>query len=381
MLSLRGCRIIFVLFNLELGGAERQALILARHLAEKEKADVEVWGFNKTGPVAQICEQLGLTSRLVSYPFDKANPWSLRKLTGIFREASPDILLPYTFVPNVICGLIWKSTGAGACVWNQRDEGRMPFVADSARAAAQRTPMFISNSERGASFLVDKLEVDPLKIKVIKNGIELSLPQDDRFVWRDRLMIDDDCFVACMIANLHAKKDHETLLRAWRRVVNEIGDRKPVLVLAGRHDGAYESLAALTRELNLNDHVRFSGQISDVSGLLKASDLGVFSSTCEGCPNGVLESMAAGLAVAGTDIDQIRSVLGPDSSEFLAPPKDDVGLATAILKLANDADLRITLGTANRKRVEENYTASRMCDETVAVLKELQSLRSSVSLR
>ena len=381
MLSLRGCRIIFVLFNLELGGAERQALILARHLAEKEKADVEVWGFNKTGPVAQICEQLGLTSRLVSYPFDKANPWSLRKLTGIFREASPDILLPYTFVPNVICGLIWKSTGAGACVWNQRDEGRMPFVADSARAAAQRTPMFISNSERGASFLVDKLEVDPLKIKVIKNGIELSLPQDDRFVWRDRLMIDDDCFVASMIANLHAKKDHETLLRAWRRVVNEIGDRKPVLVLAGRRDGAYESLAALTRELNLNDHVRFSGQISDVSGLLKASDLGVFSSTCEGCPNGVLESMAAGLAVAGTDIDQIRSVLGPDSSEFLAPPKDDVGLATAILKLAHDADLRITLGTANRKRVEENYTASRMCDETVAVLKELQSLRSSVSLR
>ena len=64
-LTLRGRRIVFVLFNLELGGAERQALILARHLVEREQASVEVWGFNKSGPVAQICDELGLPWRLL----------------------------------------------------------------------------------------------------------------------------------------------------------------------------------------------------------------------------------------------------------------------------------------------------------------------------
>jgi len=38
-----------VLFNLELGGAERQAFILAKHLVEHEEAVVEVFGFNKSG--------------------------------------------------------------------------------------------------------------------------------------------------------------------------------------------------------------------------------------------------------------------------------------------------------------------------------------------
>lgn len=371
--TLYGRRIVFVLFNLELGGAERQALILARHLAEQRRATVEVWGFNKSGPVAQICQQFGLMSRVIPFPFNSGSPASLPKLARIFRQARPDILLPYTFVPNVVCGLIWKSTGARACVWNQRDEGVMPFVADWARPAVQRASAFISNSERGSRFLIDKLSADPSKLRIIKNGIELPLPGDSRASWRARLKIGDDCFVACMVANLHDNKDHRTLLKAWRQVIGELSGRKLVLVLAGRHDGAYESLAALAQELNLNGHVRFAGQVLDVSGLLHAADLGVFSSVTEGCPNGVLESMAAGLAVAGTDIDAIKSVLGPGGSRFLAPPKDDEALAAAILKLANDPDLRVTIGTANQKRVKDNYSSVRMGEETVAVLKELLS--------
>jgi glycosyltransferase involved in cell wall biosynthesis len=184
-----------------------------------------------------------------------------------------------------------------------------------------------------------------------------------------KLKIDDESFVACMVANLHDNKDHPTLLKAWKRVVESFNGRRAVLVLAGRHDGAYESLAMLSRELNLNGHVRFAGQVADVPGLLSAADVGVFSSLAEGCPNAVLESMAAGLAVAGTNIDGIRSVLGPSGLQFLSSPKDDEALAAAILKLANDADLRVTIGAANRKRVKEKYAAERMCEETVAVLR------------
>ncbi|HEX2271924.1 MAG TPA: hypothetical protein VHH35_20440, partial [Pyrinomonadaceae bacterium] len=66
--TLTGRRIVFVLFNLELGGAERQALILAKHLVERERATVEVWGFNKSGTAAQICEHLGLKWCVVSFP-------------------------------------------------------------------------------------------------------------------------------------------------------------------------------------------------------------------------------------------------------------------------------------------------------------------------
>ena len=74
------------------------------------------------------------------------------------------------------------------------------------------------------------------------------------------------------------------------------------------------------RALELGAHVHFLGPVDDVGALLAELDLGVLSPREEACPNGVLECMAAGLAVVGTDNDGIREVLGESSGRFLAPP-------------------------------------------------------------
>lgn len=366
---LKDRRVIFVFGNLELGGAESQALMLARHLVDQECAKVEVWGFNESGPVAEICERHGIPWRVVGYPF-AAGPLgrlnSLVKLAWLLRKARPDVLLPYTTVPNVACGLIWKFTGANACVWNQRDEGLVPIETWWERWAVKRMSHFISNSHAGARFLTEALNLNSAQVRVIQNGISGGVPAMDRSAWRERLEIDDGAFVACMVANLHSNKDHKTLLRAWREVVNVRPNA--VLVLAGRQDNAYESLLALAYELEIDRAVRFAGHVDDVAGLLSAVDIGVFSSHSEGCPNGVLECMAAGLAVAGTDIEGVREVVGPQGSEFLAPPGDAKELAQTILKLARDAGLCETIGEENQQRIRERYNAQRMCEETVAYL-------------
>ena len=352
-------RVLFVLGNLELGGAERQALILAKYL--REQADVEIWGFNHSGPVAEICTQHSIPSRVV--PLQQ--PSDIRNFVRLLRETRPDILLPYTLLPNVACGLVWQRTGARLCVWNQRDEGIFQLNAKWQHRAAQLTPQFIANSHGCARYLIDDLHVNPAKIRVIPNGIELAPPQSDRRTWRARLDLDDTTFVACKIANLHANKDHVTLLKAWRLVVNTLNQRA-VLVLAGRHYGAYESLVHLTNELDLASNVRFPGPVSDVAGLLTAAEIGVFSSRSEGCPNGILECMAAGLAVAATDIESIREVAG--DQEFLAPPGDADRLAQIILELAADPDTRTSIGAANQSRIKARYNAQRMCEDTVSLL-------------
>lgn len=367
-------RIIFVFGNLELGGAERQALILARYLAEQ--AHVEVWGFNKKGPVAEICDQHGLPWRLVPYRFKdrcSINFGSLRGVARALRQAQPDILLPYTIYPNLVSGLVWKWTGARACVWNQRDEGVVPFQSPLIHRAVERTSHFISNSEAGARFLMDELGVNDARVTVIPNGVEAGTPESDRHEWRERLAVDDRAFMACMVANLHLNKDHATLLRAWRKVVNEFAaaNGKALLVLAGRHDGAYESLASLASELNLDDNVRFAGPVSDVRGLLSAADVSVCSSRSEGCPNAVLESMAAGLPVAGSDIKGIRDVVGSGGLELLAAPGDADSLAEVLLKLAKNPELCRRIGTENRERVQKNYDALRMCRQTATLLAKL----------
>ena len=366
-------RIIFVLGNLELGGAERQALILARYLSSEEQAHVEVWGFNKSGPVAEICEQHGLRWRVIPYSFTDNSFSSLSHVARTLRQAKPDILLPYTFGPNLVCGVVWKRTGARACVWNQRDEGLVPFASPAIERAVKRTSHFISNSEAGARFLIDKLGVSEALVTVIPNGVETVAADSDRQAWRERLSVDDRAFVACMVANLHLNKDHATVLRAWRKVVNEFSSngRAALLVLAGRHDGAYESLASLATELQIDDNVRFAGPVSDVRGLLSAADVSVFSSRSEGCPNAVLESMAAGLPVAGSDIKGIRDVVGSGGAQFLAPVGDADSLAEILLKMATNPELCARVGAENRERVKDKYDSLRMCRETAKLLAQL----------
>ena len=375
-LAIGSARIIFVLGNLELGGAERQALILAKYLSELEQAQVEVWGFNKSGPVAEICEQHGLPTRVIPYPFAGSQSSRLQALVRVsrsLRQVRPDILLPYTFGPNLVCGLVWKWTGARACVWNQRDEGLVPFTWPPVERAVKRTTHFIANSETGARFLIEKLGVAVEKVTVIPNGVETVAAEMGRSAWRERLAVDDRAFVVCMVANLHLNKDHATLLRAWRKVVREFANngRSALLVLAGRHDGAYESLASLASELQIDDSVRFAGPVSDVRGLLNAANVSVFSSRSEGCPNAVLESMAAGLPVAGSDIKGIRDVVGSGGTQFLAPVGDADSLAEVLMKMAKNPELCARIGKENSERVKQKYDSLRMCRETAALLAKL----------
>jgi glycosyltransferase involved in cell wall biosynthesis len=255
-------------------------------------------------------------------------------------------------------------------VWNQRDEGIARLDSRIERRAVQRTPRFISNSQQGARYLIDELNVSPAQVRVVRNGIERLAPEMSRSMWRNRLQIDERCFVACMVANLHNNKDHKTLLMAWRGVLTalEASGQSAVLILAGRYDDACQSLVALSHNLNINHSIRFTGHVSDIAGLLSAADISVFSSRSEGCPNGVLESMAAGLAVAGTDTEGIREAVGTAGQQFLAPPGDAEALTGIILKLAGDPTLCSLIGAENRRRVRNKYDSIRMCKETVSLL-------------
>lgn len=372
-ISLAGQRIIFVFEQLELGGAERQGLLLARHLLREEGMRVEVWGFSRPGRAAEICDAWGIPWRLAPIGWGGSRMQRVRalvRLAVVLRRARPNVLMPYTLLPNTLCGLVWRWTGARLCVWNQRDEGRDMTGAVLQRRALAAAPRFIANSRHGAELLTTSFGVPPARVRVVYNGVASGEPEGDRQSWRRQLGVNDACFLAGMVANLHDYKDHATLLRAWRRIVDTLAadGREAVLLLAGRFDNAADRVKALAYDLELGRTVRFLGKVDDVAGLLTAVDLCAFSSHCEGLPNGVLECMTAGLAVAGTDIPGIREALGEDGLPWLAPPGDDQALAARILALAGDAGLRASLGEQYRRRAAQHFAPERMCAEMTAAI-------------
>lgn len=360
---LNGLRIVIALKTLELGGAERNALRLARHFALEQGADVQIWGFrDKLGLVAEYCEEYGIPWRTLRWglPTTGSPIRRLKRLAWFVRElrrANPDVILPYIHEPNVACGLVWRWTGARLCIWNQRDVGKAHVKRQVEKLAVRWTPWFVSNSHAGADFLVQTLGAKPDRVRVIRNGVDLPAPQLDQTAWRTQLGVDEDCFLVCMIANLTRYKDHATLLKAWPRVVGRLRTvgRQAVLVLAGRFGDTYDPLKMLTYDLGIDSNIRLLGLVKDISGLISTIDLGVLSSRSEGCPNALLECMAAGLAVVGTDTPGIREAVGV-GYRYLSPPGDSEALADRIIEFAMDPKLGTKVGAQNHHRIETEFS-------------------------
>jgi glycosyltransferase involved in cell wall biosynthesis len=342
-------RIAIILGTLVMGGAERQALRLGTYLAARGRDQVAVFGPGAVQPaVAEAAAGLPLTV-LPGFESRRVAVCAARMLRAAWRlrHWRPDLLLPYTWPANVMCGLYREVTGARWLLWNQRDEGLGRTAPHLERLAARNCTGFAANSPGGANFLTKTLGIIPTRVSLVPNAVELPPPTVAPDVWRKRLAVPPGRPLAVMVANIQHHKDHATLLRAWARLPTS----RPVLVLAGTPGDSAAAMRNLAADLGIADDVRWAGTVTDLAGLLATADLGVFASLTEGCPNGLLEMLAAGLPVAASDIPGVRFALGAEPAGLLLPPGDDAAWATAVARLCADAHLRRSLADAGRQRI------------------------------
>lgn len=135
------------------------------------------------------------------------------------------------------------------------------------------------------------------------------------------------------------------------------------LVLAGEGPLRFE-LERLTRELGLQQQVRFLGQQprSSVARLFNDCTVFVLASRFETFGLVVLEALACGKAVVGTRVDGILEIVDDGINGLLVEPEDAVALAAAIHRLLGDAALRERLGEAGRIRVKERFQWQRTAE-------------------
>lgn len=194
------------------------------------------------------------------------------------------------------------------------------------------------------------------KSSVIHDAIDIEQAFPDRADARRRLGLPLDVPIVGTIGRFTEEKDHDTLLRAARRLV----DRQPrALVAIAGYGPLHDRLLQQCDRLDLAGHVRFLGEITDPYAFNAAVDVFVLTSRWEGFPVVILEAMAAGRPVVSTRVGGIAEAVEQGRSGFLSEPGDDAGLAAAMAQLVADETLRARLGAAARQDVER-YAIQRL---------------------
>jgi len=185
---------------------------------------------------------------------------------------------------------------------------------------------------------------------------------------RHALGLPADAFVVAALGRLVPVKGFDLLVEAMPALLAAVPGAHAIVIGDGPEEAA---LASLAEGLGVRSRVRLHGPSADVTALLAAADVLAAPSRNEGMGRALVEAMALGVPVIGTDVGGIPSVVGDDEAGRLIPPDDVPALAAALIELGRDASVRAKLAEVARERAETFST-------TVAEMKMLDLYASLV---
>ncbi len=373
----RASSVTVLITNLDLGGAEVQAVRMAVGLAgrgwrvrmlslmppraftgELAAAGIPVVGLGLRGPATLLPGVLRLYREL--------------------RRHRPDVLVAFNFHANVLGKVVGRLAGVKAIVPSIGTE----FFGNRRRerleaATATLAPITTTNSELVGESLVRRGIVPRERLRVVLNATlvpQEPLDPQRRRALREELGDGDGSLVWLAVGRFETQKDYPNLFAAFA----ELAARRPEvrLALVG-----YGSLDAEVRELARTspaaDRIRVLGKRTDVMELLQASDAYVLSSVIEGMPNTVIEAMAAALPIVATNVGGMAELLGGGDCGLMVPSRDATALAEAMTRVADlDPAARRALGERARERMRRRHGVEAVLDRWEELCREAAGERS-----
>ncbi|MCA1816661.1 MAG: glycosyltransferase [Acidobacteria bacterium] len=365
------------------GGSERQALQLARLLADEARCRVHLAVLDPAGALRAEAEAVA-GGEIPAFPltsfYDANAARQLRRFVRLLREREIDLVHTHDFYGNVfgMAGAALARTPAR--VASKRETAGMRTRAQVAvqRGAFALADAVVANSEAVRRDL-ERGGVAPTKIVTVYNGLDPrrvappeGLTREDALASFD-LPRDEGLRFVTIVANLrHEVKDHPTFLRAARRVAECVPSAR--FVVAGE-GGLLEETRALAASLGLAEKVFFTGRCERVAELLLASDVCALSSRAEGFSNAILEYMAAARPVVATDVGGAREAIVEGETGYVVAAGDDRALADRISALLEDDELARRLGERGRQVVAEKFSCAAQVERTGALYERLLASR------
>ncbi len=357
-------KIAFLVFNLDgMGGTSRSAITQANALADNH--DVRLVSVTRSGRRPRYEIDPRITVDYLVHAVEGDPPAAVRSVAvdpGLAAElhARPSILVPTRwdgqfsaltdvameeYLPRLKADVLVTVTPALLASAVQLAPSSVAIVHQEHRSSSDRTSgleCLLSFAPRAdvVAVLTPSME-DWLRGQLGVTAPEtVVMPNPLPIGFSPRSRLSNPLIVAA--GRLVAEKQFGKLIAAFGDIAEEIPEWR--LRILG--DGPQRvELRRRIRKLNLYDRVELPGATTDMPSEWARAGVSVLTSRSEGLPLVVQEAMAAGVPVASFDCAAgPREIIEHEVNGLLVSPDSRDGMASALLRLATDHDLRQRLG-------------------------------------
>ncbi len=335
-------KVVFIIYSLRGGGAERVLTLLANSLSEQFRITIILLSKQ------EVFFNLDSRIQLIEPDFKKNNPnrflYLLRQavfLRKSVKKATPDAVFSFmesinSFVLLSLIGIPAKkyvSNRASPVSSLKGFRGLVnPWIyllADGVIIQTQKAIQILKKKYRGS-----KLISIPNPVFIPEKVVPI--------LSREKAIIN--------VGYLGGRKNQEALIRIFSRIQRKNGWR---LILVGEGPDR-ERLEVLAGELNEKESISFLGARKDVPELLNYAQIFAFTSQTEGFPNALAEAMAHGCACISYDCITGPSELVSDGENGLLVELDnEAEYCEKLSLLVHNEDLRKRFSLSSHKSVEK----------------------------
>ncbi|MFT5387869.1 MAG: glycosyltransferase involved in cell wall biosynthesis [Candidatus Omnitrophota bacterium] len=363
-------RVLYIIEELELGGAERvvidQALSLDRAQFQvfvcclRAKGEFAVDLERENIPVFELHKKKGIDFSIIG------------RVQKVIKDNDIDIVHTHLWVANfwgriasILVGVPVVVTEHNVDVWKKFHHK----VID--RCLARFTSVICVVSQQVKVFYQTQVGINEKKLRVVYNGMRnLDKCTNDakNTKLKEELNVNNGAPVIVNIGRLAEAKANHVFFEALR-ILDKQGVEFNALTIG---DGPLkEQRLKEGSDLIASKKLQLTGLRKDIHCILDIADVSVLSSTREGFSIVVLESMAKGVPFVATRVGGNPEQIAEGQTGFLVDSGDSNGLAHAMKKILTDKALAKNMSEASKKRIKEEFSLKIMMDKTKNIYREV----------
>ena len=382
-LNYKNKRILQIIPNMEIGGAERTVLEITSFLKDTEFSSLVLTSGGKL-----IGELEKENIEVIKLKIDKKNPYSIIKnfflFIKIFREKKIDLIHVRSRAPAWSAIFAAKKIGIPALTTWHGHVSNSSFIKKIYNSIMLKGDAVIANSAYTAKRISKIYNIDLNKIDIISRGVNVESFEGSKFSnkeisnMRKMWSVDDNKIIILFPARLTRWKGHLVTIEAINLLKKEKFFDHVIFLFAGEKAGAenyIKKLNSIITKFKLQENIKLVERIENMPLAYLASDI-VLSPSIEPEPFGriPIEAQAAGKTIIASDHGAVKDTIknGNNFTGFKVKPNDPQALSIAIKQsITMDKKDLTKMHERAISNVKNNFSLENMCKKTLEVYKRL----------